>query len=107
MRLSQMSPQARVTVVAIEDPATRRNLRTMGVSEGTVLVCLKRLRRGPLVVRTGGVTLALGHELANRIEVSHCSDGGGGRGRNLGRHRNRGRHGRRHRKSNGTATTGD
>ncbi len=70
MRLSEVAQKARVRVVRINDPETRRNLRTMGVTEGTDLRCLKRLHKGPLVVRTGGVTLALGRELADKIEVA-------------------------------------
>jgi len=49
----------------------------MGVSEGTVLLCLKRLHKGPLVVRTGGVTLALSRELAGRIEVNDGTSASG------------------------------
>lgn len=71
MLLSDVPQQTQVRVVAITDPNTRRSLRTMGVAEGTVLLCLKRLHKGPLVVRTGGVTLALGRELAGSIEVTN------------------------------------
>jgi len=77
MHLSDVPQQVKVKVVAIEDPTTRRNLRTMGVSEGTVLLCLKRLHKGPLVVRTGGVTLALSRELAGRIEVNDGTSASG------------------------------
>ncbi len=99
MRLSEVPQRTKVKVVAIEDPTTRRNLRTMGVSEGTVLLCLKRLNRGPLVVRTGGVTLALGRELAGRIEVTNGLNGPNGHeegGRHRARRRKGHRHGNRH-----------
>lgn len=110
MRLNQVSLDDQVEITAIDDPMVRKNLRVMGVTEGTSLHCLKRLRKGPMVIRTGSITLAVGPELAEGIEVALCPCKGHGRPRgwhvNCGRTRKKdnghqhdgpqGRRGRRH-----------
>ncbi len=52
------------------DDGVREYLLRLGITEGSVVRCIHRLGRGPVVIRRNGLELSLGHRLAAGILVS-------------------------------------
>jgi Fe2+ transport system protein FeoA len=59
--------QARVGQIA--DSQLRTQLLRFGIVTGSEVRCLNRIPFGPIVLRYGGQELALGRDLARRIEI--------------------------------------
>jgi ferrous iron transport protein A len=59
----------RLRVIAITDPETATNALRLGVAEGEILEIASKIPGGPVVIRRGGMEIALGRELCRSIHV--------------------------------------
>lgn len=69
MKLADALPGQAFIITAIEDSFARLQAIRFGIAEGARAVCQTKLPGGPVVVRKGKQEMALGRNLANRIEV--------------------------------------
>ncbi len=73
MKLTQVKPGTRVRILRVWRDGVRRYLAVHGLLEGDV-VHLKRTApwKGPLLLEAGGREIAIGHGIAEKIEVEPC-----------------------------------
>lgn len=69
MRLSETKPGDAFMVAAIADEFARLQAIRFGIAEGARAICQTVLPGGPVVVRKGKQEMALGRNLADRIQV--------------------------------------
>lgn len=69
MTLDQTIPGQEFTIIAIDDDFVRIQAIRFGIGEGARACCQAVLPGGPVVVRKGKQELAMGRELAIRIQV--------------------------------------
>jgi Fe2+ transport system protein FeoA len=65
------------TVTAVNDDRARVTALRFGMAEGACIQCVARIPAGPIVLRSGRQEIAVGRELARRIEVRHHEPTGG------------------------------
>lgn len=70
MTLDQIVPGQRITITAISDDFARLQAIRFGIAEGARAQCQNVIPGGPVVLRKGKQEMALGRNLARRIEVS-------------------------------------
>lgn len=56
-------------VTSVDDPAARVTCLRFGMAEGASVECVTRIPAGPIVLRSGRQEIAVGRELAKRIQV--------------------------------------
>ncbi len=64
-----------VRIERILDSDVKEYLLRLGILEGSVIRCVGRLRKGPVVIRRNGLELSIGHRLAKEIVVIEVEDG--------------------------------
>lgn len=69
MTLDQAVPGQIFIITAINDDLARLQAIRFGIAEGARAICQTVLPGGPVVLRKGKQELALGHNLAHRIQV--------------------------------------
>lgn len=69
MTLDQTVPGQAFIITSIQDDFARLQAIRFGIAEGTRAVCQIVLPDGPVVVRKGRQEMALGRNLAHRIQV--------------------------------------
>ena len=69
MCLSELKRGREARVNRIEDAGLRTQLLRFGIASGSLVRCLNRIPFGPIVLRYGGQELALGRDIARRIEI--------------------------------------
>jgi len=69
MTLDQTLPGQAFIITRIEDEFARLQAIRFGIAEGARAVCQTILPGGPVVVRKGKQEMALGRNLAHRIQV--------------------------------------
>lgn len=74
MNLAETPSGRRVRIERILDSHVRDYLLRLGILEGSVIRCVQRLGRGPVVIRRNGLELSLGHRLAKGIVVSEVGE---------------------------------
>lgn len=70
MTLDQATPGQTVIIGAIPDEPVRLQAIRFGIAEGVRAYCEAVLPGGPIVLRKGKQEMALGRNLAQRIQVS-------------------------------------
>lgn len=70
MTLDQTSPGQAFIITAINDDFARLQAIRFGIAEGARAICQTVLPGGPVVVRKGKQEMALGRNLAHRIQVT-------------------------------------
>jgi ferrous iron transport protein A len=56
-------------VLAVDDERARMHAIRFGIADGAEIACITRIPAGPIVVRSGRQEIAVGRELAKRIQV--------------------------------------
>ena len=69
MCLSDVKKGQRVRIVRIEEEPLRTQLIRFGLTEGSCVQCLERIPLGPCMVRHHRQELAIGREVARKIQV--------------------------------------
>lgn len=69
MTLDQAQPGQELTITAIADDFARLQAIRFGIAEGARAICQAVLPGGPVVLRKGKQELALGRNLAARIQI--------------------------------------
>lgn len=69
MKLVEAIPGQEFIITDIKDDFARLQAIRFGIAEGARAVCQTKLPGGPVVVRKGKQEMALGRNLADRIEV--------------------------------------
>ncbi len=69
MTLDQTQPGQAFIITSIEDDFARLQAIRFGIAEGARAICQTILPGGPVVVRKGKQEMALGRNLALRIQV--------------------------------------
>lgn len=57
----------------ISDAETAAKTLRLGISAGEIITCITRIPAGPVVIRQGGIELAIGQGLCQKIEVELLS----------------------------------
>jgi Fe2+ transport system protein FeoA len=76
LNLSEVPAGRRVRIERIGDQEARAYLLRLGVVEGSVVECVQRTSRGPVVLRKSGLEVSVGYGIARTIVVSYEGDGG-------------------------------
>lgn len=61
----------RMIVTCVGDERARVTALRFGMAEGACVHCVQRIPAGPIVLRSGRQEIAVGRELAKRIDVRH------------------------------------
>lgn len=69
MLLSDARPNSQVQVLTIRHSTWRTYAVRLGIQSGSVLLVAEVLPNGPIIVRIGPSTVAIGRPLAAQIEV--------------------------------------
>lgn len=69
MTLDQAKKGSIVRIITIGHPESKSQLVRMGVCEGSKVVCQEKLPFGPVVLRCNRQEIAIGRQLACKIEV--------------------------------------
>ncbi len=69
MKLVEALPGQAFIITEIADDFARLQAIRFGIAEGARAICQTKLPGGPVVVRKGKQEMALGRNLADRIEV--------------------------------------
>lgn len=69
MTLDQTTPGQSFIITSIDDDFARLQAIRFGIAEGARAVCQNVMPGGPVVVRKGKQEMALGRNLAHRIQV--------------------------------------
>lgn len=69
MKLVETHPGQAFIITAIQDDFARLQAIRFGMAEGAKAICQTIVPGGPVVVRKGKQEMALGRNLANRIQV--------------------------------------
>lgn len=69
MTLDQMLPGQAFLITAVQDDFARLQAIRFGIAEGARAICQTVLPGGPVVVRKGKQEMAIGRNLALRIQV--------------------------------------
>jgi ferrous iron transport protein A len=74
MKLTQVKPGMQVRILRVQRQGVRQRLAMHGLLEGDV-IRLKRMApwKGPLLLEAGGREIAIGHDIAEKIEVEPCA----------------------------------
>ena len=75
MKLVQATPGLFYRIRRIGDPWLRDQALRFGIGEGAVIHCDYVLTKGPVIISRYRKQLAIGHELARKIEVAYHLDG--------------------------------
>jgi Fe2+ transport system protein FeoA len=67
--LDQAKRGDKMIVVGVGDEHARINAIRFGMAEGACVQCVTKIPAGPVVLRSGRQEIAVGRELAKRIEV--------------------------------------
>jgi len=59
------------TVTCVGDERARLTALRFGMAEGACVQCVGRIPAGPIVLKSGRQEIAVGRELAKRIQVRH------------------------------------
>lgn len=70
MTLDQTTPGQAFIITAINDDFARLQAIRFGIAEGARAICQTVLPGGPVVVRKGKQEMALGRNLAHRIQIA-------------------------------------
>lgn len=73
MRLGEVTPKRRVRVVEISDPVWRMHALRLGISSGNTVEVNRVFTAGPVIVRVGSASVAIGRPLADLIEVTDAN----------------------------------
>lgn len=68
--VSEVGRMYRIKNLMVED-RTMRRLEALGFIEGTKVLILNRKRYGAVICKVRGTRMALGKNIASRIEVEH------------------------------------
>ncbi len=61
----------RFTVTSVDDERARITALRFGMAEGACIQCVARIPAGPIVLKSGRQEIAVGRDLAKRIQVRH------------------------------------
>lgn len=67
--LDKATKGSQVTIINLPPGQHRSQLIRMGISEGDTIKCIERLPGGTIVVQKNRQEIAVGYELAKKIEV--------------------------------------
>ncbi len=74
--LDKLRAGEHVEVVSVDDDHARVQALRFGVCRGARISCVTKIPAGPVVVRHGRQEIAVGRNLACRINVKRCSECG-------------------------------
>lgn len=74
LNLTEIPSGRRVRIERIPDSRVRNYLLRLGILEGSVIRCVQRLGKGPVVIRRNDLELSLGHRLAKGIVVTEVGE---------------------------------
>lgn len=69
MTLDQTRPGQAFTIVAVNDDFARLQAIRFGIAEGARAICQAVVPGGPVVLRKGKQEMAVGRNLASRIQI--------------------------------------
>jgi Fe2+ transport system protein FeoA len=69
--LAEARAGQRFTVMSVDDDRARVTALRFGMAEGACIQCVARIPAGPIVLKSGRQEIAVGRELAKRIQVRH------------------------------------
>ncbi|WP_353894115.1 FeoA family protein [Proteinivorax hydrogeniformans] len=69
MRLTQVKAGQRAIIKRINDNKYRGQITRFGLLEGVQILCIKNIKKGPVIVNLNNFHLAIGQQLANQIVV--------------------------------------
>ena len=67
--LDQAQKGQKVTIRRIPDGVVRVQAIRFGIGEGSVILCMEKLPKGPVIIRKGWQEIAIGRKLAESILV--------------------------------------
>lgn len=69
MRLDQVNKGQRFQIISIPDKQISTQAIRLGIYEGARLACAYKFPAGPVIIQNGMQEIAIGRELAKKIEV--------------------------------------
>lgn len=100
MSLAQCKDGKQYTITGIQDTHCREQILRMGFCEGSTLLCITNIHRGPVVVRHMHTDVGIGRGMAEHILVEPCKtqqvSAQGGTAHGILSSGNKFRHGQRH-----------
>ncbi|NLK21260.1 MAG: ferrous iron transport protein A [Epulopiscium sp.] len=73
MRLSNAHPGQTIEIVSIPDSSIRAQAIRFGLYEGAKVKCSQAIKKGPVILQNYMQEIAIGHGLANKIEIKLVS----------------------------------
>ncbi|KXS45980.1 MULTISPECIES: FeoA family protein [unclassified Candidatus Frackibacter] len=75
MTLDQAKKGQDIEIISIPDEIVRAQTLRFGISEGSKVECYTRVPRGPVILKKNLQEIAVGYDLAKRIEVKLVNEG--------------------------------
>lgn len=70
MTLDRVKKGQQIRIISIPDEVIRVQAIRFGIAEGSVVTCQEKVPAGPIVLRINKQEIAIGRNLANRIDVA-------------------------------------
>lgn len=70
MRLDKINRGEKIEVINIEDDNIRAQAIRLGICEGSHLICLEKLPKGPIILQNKMQEIAVGRKLAQQIKIA-------------------------------------
>lgn len=75
MTLDQVSRGENLEIVSIQNEMVRAQALRFGISEGARVKCHEKVPKGPVVLKKNLQEIAVGRDLANKIEIKLVDKG--------------------------------
>ncbi|MFC2135517.1 ferrous iron transport protein A [Bacteroidota bacterium] len=69
-RLNEIKRGDEIRIISLPSGGEKSQLIRMGISEGDLVECVEKMRGGTVVIKKRRQEIAIGHKLANKIEIS-------------------------------------
>ena len=69
-RLNEINRGDEIKIISLPSGGMKSQLIRMGISEGDLVECVEKINGGTIVIRKKRQEIAIGHKLANEIEIS-------------------------------------
>ncbi|WP_027366174.1 FeoA family protein [Desulfotruncus alcoholivorax] len=70
MTLDKVRKGQQIKIISILDEIIRVQAIRFGIAEGSVVTCQEKVPAGPIVLRKNNQEIAIGRNLANKIDVA-------------------------------------
>lgn len=69
-KLNEINRGDEFKIISLPSGGMKSQLIRMGISEGDLVECVEKIHGGTIVIRKRRQEIAIGHNLANKIEIS-------------------------------------